>query len=215
MNEQPAVHQTDRVIRHVKLARLLHWLMAISVITLLGTAYLPIFGIKFPWVTTHWITGLVLATALLVHIGWSLQWQRLRHMLFWIRDIRDAVMTLAWFFRLKKTGPEKPGKYSPAQKIIHHSFALVVLTSIVSGLLMMVKIDTPLWERNPYWLSNKTWGVIYVVHDLASMILVSMIMLHIYFAIRPEKRLYLRSMFLGWITREEYSSHHDPDQWEK
>lgn len=99
--------------------------------------------------------------------------------------------------------------------MIHHTFAVVVLTSIVSGLLMMVKIDTPLWERNPYWLSSKTWGVIYVVHDLASMALVTMIMMHVYFAIRPEKRLYLRSMFLGWITREEYLSHHDPERWEK
>ena len=189
--------------------------MAICVLTLLATSYLPIFGVKFPWVTTHWIVGLVLTLALLVHIGWSLTWQRLRQMLFWIRDVKDAIKTLAWFFRLKKEGPGKPGKYSPAQKLIHHSFAVVVLTSIVSGLLIMVKIDTPFWDRNPYWLTNKTWGYIYVAHDLASMILVTMIMLHVYFALRPEKRLYLRSMLLGWITREEYTDHHNPDRWEK
>ena len=189
--------------------------MAISVLVLLATAYLPIFGLKFPWVVPHWITGLVLTVLLLVHIGWSLAWQRLRQMLFWIRDLKDAVKTLAWFFRLSRKQPNMPGKYSPAQKLIHHTFALVILTSVVSGLLIMVKIDTPFWDRNPYWLTNKTWGYIYVAHDLASMILVTMIMLHVYFALRPEKRLYLRSMFLGWISRDEYSSHHDPDRWEK
>ena len=215
MNEKSAGPSTDKLIRHVKLARFLHWLMAICVLTLLATSYLPIFGLKFPWVTTHWITGLVLTVALLVHIGWSLTRQRLRQMLFWIRDVKDALKTLAWFFKLKKDEPDKPGKYSPAQKLIHHSFALVVLTSIVSGLLIMVKIDTPFWDRNPYWLTNKTWGYIYVAHDLASMILVTMIMLHIYFALRPEKRLYLRSMLLGWITRKEYTDHHNPDRWEK
>ena len=213
MKETSAVSPTDKIIRHVKLARFLHWLMAICVLTLLITAYLPIFGIKFPWVTPHWITGLVLATALLIHIGWSLWPQRLRQMLFWLRDIKDACMTLAWFFRIRKTEPSRPGKYSPAQKLIHHSFALVVLTSITTGLMMMVKIDTPLWKRNPYWLSPKTWGVVYGLHDLASMLLVTMIMLHIYFALRPEKRLYLRAMLLGWITRAEYSSHHDQDRW--
>lgn len=124
-------------------------------------------------------------------------------------------MTLGWFFRLRKKTPDKPGKYSPAQKLIHHSFSVVVLTSVVTGLLMMVKIDTPFWERDPYWLSSKTWGIIYVLHDAASMILVTMIMLHVYFAFRPEKRMYLRSMVLGWITREEYNNHHDSDRWGK
>ena len=189
--------------------------MAISVLTLLATAYLPIFGVKFPWVTAHWITGVVLTAAVLIHIGWSLMWRRLRQMLYWVRDLKETFMTLAWFFRLRKTAPDRPGKYSPAQKLIHHTFAVVVLSSIISGLLIMVKIDTPFWHRNPYWLTAKAWGYIYVVHDLASMLLVTMIMLHIYFAVRPEKRLYLRSMLLGWITREEYLSHHDQDRWEK
>lgn len=193
----------------------MHWLMAICVLTLMGTAFLPIFGVKFSWVTMHWVTGLVLTAAVLIHIFWSLMWRRLRQMLFWFRDIKDTLATLAWFFHIRGSAPDKFGKYSPAQKLIHHGFAAVVLSSVVTGLLMMVKIDTPFWERDPYWLSSKTWGIIYIIHDAASMILVTMIMLHVYFALRPEKRLYLRSMLLGWITGEEYNSHHDPDRWEE
>lgn len=38
-------------------------------------------------------------------------------------------------------------------------------------------------------------------------------MTHIYFALRPEKALYLRAMISGWITREEFSRRHDPERW--
>ena len=214
VNDKPAVSATDKLIRHVRLARFLHWLMASCVLVLLATSLLPIAGIKFSWVTIHWTTGLILAVAALIHILWSLYWNRLRQMIFGISDIKDAIQTLLWFFRISVRQPAKPGKYSPAQKLIHHGFAVIVLASIVTGLLMMVKIDTPLWERNPYWVSNSAWGIIYIIHDLASMLLVTMIMLHVYFAFRPEKRLYLRSMVLGWISRGEYASHHDPDRWE-
>ena len=214
VNDRPAVTTTEKLIRHVRLARALHWLMAICVLSLLSTALLPIMGVKFSWVTIHWVTGLVLVVAALIHIFWSLLWQRLRQMVFGFRDFKDTFRTLAWFLRISRQEPAKPGKYSPAQKLLHHTFAIIIIASIVTGLLMMVKIDTPIWERNPYWLSAAAWGVIYVIHDLAAMLLVTVIMLHIYFAIRPEKRLYLRSMVLGWITRTEYASHHDTDRWE-
>ena len=214
VNDKSAVLVTDKLIRHVRLARLLHWLMAICVLVLLTTSLLPIFGIKFSWVIMHWVTGLILAVAALIHIIWSLSWHRLRQMVFGSRDVKDTVRTLLWFFRISRQEPAKPGKYSPAQKLLHHGFAVIILASISTGLLMMVKIDTPFWERNPYWLSNASWGIIYIIHDLASMLLVTMIMLHVYFAFRPEKRLYLRSMVLGWINRREYASHHDPTRWE-
>jgi cytochrome b subunit of formate dehydrogenase len=188
--------------------------MAACVLTLLLTSLLPIYGVKFNWVPIHWLTGLVLTAAAAMHIVWSLSWRRLQWMLFGGRDLKDALQTLAWFFRLRSQPPAKPGKYSPAQKLLHHGFAVLILASIITGLLMMVKVDTPLWERDPYWLSNAAWGVIYVIHDLCAMLLVTMIMLHVYFAFRPEKRLYLRSMVRGWITRTEYTSHHDPNRWE-
>ena len=78
---------------------------------------------------------------------------------------------------------------------------------------MLAKIDTPFWQRNPYMLSADSWGWIYVVHDFAAMAVVSMVLIHIYFGIRPEKLWITRSMLLGWITRTDYAKHHDPDLW--
>ncbi len=40
-----------------------------------------------------------------------------------------------------------------------------------------------------------------------------MIMAHVYFAVRPEKWWMTRSMIKGWITREEYLEHYDPELW--
>jgi hypothetical protein len=37
---------------------------------------------------------------------------------------------------------------------------------------------------------------------------------HIYFALRPEKLHFTRSMILGWITREEYRANHDTNRWQ-
>ena len=203
----------DNIIRHQLPDRVLHWIMAACVLTLMGTALLPILGVKFSWVTPHWITGLVLTLALLLHLLRSLPLARLKRMVLAPRDVRDALATLAWFLRLRRSAP-LPGKYSPAQKFIHLAFAVLVLAAVVTGLLMMVKVDNPLWKRNPYLFSADTWGVIYVVHGGAAVILITMIMLHVYFALRPEKRFYLRSMIHGRISRDMFEKNHDKDRWE-
>ena len=52
-----------------------------------------------------------------------------------------------------------------------------------------------------------------MAHDLAALAVLALVMIHIYFAIRPEKLWITRSMILGWITRREYTEHHDPKIW--
>ncbi len=203
----------DKLVRHALLNRLLHWTTAASVLILLATAFLPILGVNFAWVTIHWVTGIVLTVSVSIHIIRALLWQDLR--LIWIgrRDLRDGIQLAKWALRLDDKPPGLAGKYSLAQKAIHHVFAVVVLTTIVTGALMLVKIDTPWWERDPYWLGEDVWGVIYILHDLASLFLVAMVMTHVYFALRPEKLFFTRAMILGWITRDEHMAHHDPERW--
>ena len=203
----------DRLVRHLLIDRLLHWATAASVVILLATAFLPILGIEFPWVTLHWATGIVLAATVSIHIVRALFWQDLRSMWIGVRDLRDGVQLAKWALRRSHIPPVLAGKYSLAQKTIHHAFAAVVLTTVVTGGLMLVKIDTPWWERDPYRLGEDTWGVIYVLHDVAALLLVTMVMAHVYFALRPEKLFFTRSMILGWITRDEHATHHDPERW--
>ncbi len=210
---------SGRVVRHHLVDRIYHWTMAASVLTLMFTAFVPILGWKFEWVTIHWIAGIVLAVAVCVHIVRAVIWQDLRSMVVWIPDIRDAWRALMRFFTGSGTVPEKPGKYPLLQKLYHLGIAVIMLGVIASGALMLAKIDTPWWRRNPYFLDNSwwtidfTWGVVYSVHGLCAMAALSLVMIHIYFAIRPEKLWITRSMILGWITQQEYRSYHSTTRW--
>jgi cytochrome b subunit of formate dehydrogenase len=199
----------QRLVRHTLSDRLFHWITAVSVLTLLGTSLLPILGLQFSWVTVHWIAGIVLTVAILFHIIRAVFWQDLWSMWINTYDIKAMLTSL----NPAKPAELKPGKYSFAQKFIHLGFTVFTLIAIGTGLVMMVKVDTPFWTRDPYWLDSATWGWIYVAHGAAALIFVTMVMLHIYFALRPEKLLYTRSMIKGWITREEYEAHHDNSRW--
>jgi cytochrome b subunit of formate dehydrogenase len=203
-----------RIVRHAFVDRVFHWVSAVSVLILLGTAFLPILGIEMAWVEVHWTTGVVLFFAVLFHVVRSLFWKDWRSVWIGRADFADLLAIARSTFRASPASPPKPGKYSIAQKLIHHVFALVVIATLVTGALMLARVDTPWLQRNPYLLGDAAWGVVFVVHGLAALLLITMVMMHIYFALRPEKLLFTRSMILGWITREEYVDHHDPKRWQ-
>ncbi len=212
-NKAPAAAgQAQRVVRHAGLDRLYHWLMAVCVLTLMATAFLPILGIKFEWLDIHWITGVVLAALILIHIVRALFFQDWRNMWIGRRDLQEAWRSVARLLGGRAALP-KPGKYDASQKLYHLAVAIVVLSAVGSGLLMLLKIDTPLWRRNPYVFSADTWGVIYVVHGMAAMTIVAIVIIHLYFTLMPDGWYMLRAMVRGWISREEYAQHHDAARW--
>lgn len=178
---------------------------------LLATSLLPVLGLQFAWVMPHWIAGLVLTAAVAIHIVRAILWQRLGSMWIGWRDLRDVTAVSAAV--LKGGEGPKPGKYTLAQKGFHAVIGLVVLVAIGTGIVLMFGIETPFWERDPYTLSESARGVVFVLHGLTALASVTLIMLHIYFAIRPEKLFYTRSMILGWITRAELDDHHDAARW--
>ena len=193
---QPAA-TGDRVERHKGVDRLFHWLTAAAVLTLMTTGLLPALGIKFNWVVVHWSVGIILVLLVLFHLVRALFWQKLKCMFALSAD--------------EVTG-KKVTKYSVAQKLMHHAMTLMVLGAVITGCLMLMKMDTPLWKRDPYTLSQATWGVIYVIHGAAAVSAITLVFIHVYFAILPEKRMYLRSMIDGWLTREEAAEHYGSDR---
>jgi formate dehydrogenase subunit gamma len=205
---------TGRISRHRLVDRLYHWLMAICVLTLMGSAFFPIIGWKFEWVSLHWMTGVALAVLVLTHIVRSLIWQDWRAMLLDGADIRNGLRGVRRALGGGGVASGKPGKYKILQKLYHLAAAILVLSIIGSGLLMLLKIDTPLWRRNPYWFDGDTWGIVYSVHGFASMGLITLVMIHIYFALRPDEWWLTRSMFRGTISGKEYAEHCDPSRWQ-
>ena len=190
---------TGRIERHKFIDRAYHWLMAACMLILLATAFLPILGIKFEWVGIHWVTGLILTVIVLIHIIRASFWQSFRAM---VPDSQDLAHPFA-----------RSGKYSLAQKLYHLAISVLILAAIATGLLMWRKVDTPFWQRDPYWLSTDSWGIVYAIHGVAAMALVTMVIIHVYFALRPDEWHLTRSMLRGWITGKEYRDHHDPRRW--
>ena len=203
----------EKVARHSFAARAFHWIMALAMFALLITAFVPRVGYQFPWVTYHWIAGLVLAVSIIYHII---------HASFWLDfwsiwpdriDIEDAKRR--WLRATGKSAPapRKFAKYPMENKMYHGIIVLTGLAVIITGLFMMKRVRTPIFTRNPYLFSDMTWGLMYVLHGLAGVGLIALIMAHIYFALRPEKFAITKSMVFGSISREHYLEHHDPERW--
>lgn len=203
----------ERVLRHTLASRLFHWLMAAAMFALLITAFLPVVGIRFPWVTIHWIAGLVLLATVVYHVIHSTVWHDFWAMWVGPDDVREGLSQLRGFFSGSEGPRPRAGKYPLDHKLYHHVVALVSVLAILTGLLMMFRVDTPFWARNPYILSDGAWGVVYVVHGLSGVALITLVIAHVYFALRPEKWWITLSMINGWIGRTEYLTHHDPERW--
>lgn len=203
----------ERVPRHNLSARLFHAIMALAMLALLFTAFLPKVGVQFAWVTYHWIAGIVLSISVVYHIFDAFLWQD-----FWSiwpdrEDIEDAGRRMKRALGQSAPEPRKFAKYPLENKMYHLVVMLAGLTVIVTGLFMMKRVRTPIFTRNPYLFGDMTWGWMYVLHGLAGVGFVALVTVHIYMAVRPEKFFITKSMIFGWMSREKYFEHHDPRRW--
>src|SRR5579872_4601254 len=203
-----------RIPRHSLVARLFHWVMAAAMFTLLFTAFLPKVGVQFDWVTYHWIAGTVLTASVIFHVFhasffldfWSIWPDR--------ADLEDATRRLRRFFGRPSLPPRKSPKYPLENKLYHGAIVMTGLAVILTGAFMLFRVRTNFLPRNPYLFGDMTWGMMYVLHGLAGVGLIALIMVHVYFAIRPEKLEITKSMIFGDMSREHYLEHHDPRRWE-
>ncbi|HAT37016.1 MAG TPA: cytochrome B [Gemmatimonadetes bacterium] len=201
----------EKIERHSFASRAFHWVMSIAMLVLLVTAFVPVMGLQFNWVDLHWQAGVLLILTVVYHVIHAIGWQD-----FWSMfhlGLSEGIATLRHVLSSKAPAPPKAGKYPFDHRMYHHVIVVVSLAAIITGVLMMVRIDTPLWTRNPYLFSDTTWGVMYVVHGLSGVSLILLVASHIYFALRPEKRWITWSMVRGWIDREHYLEHFDPAKW--
>lgn len=196
-----------KIIRHKLQDRIFHWVMAICIFTLIITGLFPIVGFEFDWVPIHWIAGVILTLIIFWHIFRSIFQQDLLSMWISFSEIKSIIKGI------KSKTNIKSGKYSILQKLMHNGVTLITLIAIFTGILLMIRIDTPFWERNPYLFSQSIWGWIYVLHGLSTLCFVSVIIIHIYFALRPEKFFYTWSMLVGWISKKDFDNNHDDKLW--
>ena len=202
-----------RIPRHSLAARLFHWVMAVAMLTLLFTAFLPKVGVQFDWVTYHWIAGTVLTISIIFHIihasffldFWSIWPDK--------TDLEDAWKRFLRFWGKPAALPRKFAKYPLENKLYHLAIVVTGLSVVVTGVFMMTRVRTIFFARNPYLFSDMTWGLMYVLHGLAGVGLITLVIVHVYFAVRPEKLPITASMFVGSMSREFYLKEHDPQRW--
>jgi len=205
----------ERIQRHSLAARLFHWTMSASMLALLFSAFVPIMDLDFAgWLTIHWIAGVVLIATIVYHIIHAIGW-----MDFWSmmsvgpKFFKEGFQTVRHVLSSKAPEPEKAGKYPFDHRMYHHAIVVVSLSAVVTGVLMMMRVDTPFFTRNTYLLSDSMTGLVFAIHGFAGVSLILLIASHIYFALRPEKRWITWSMVRGWIDREHYAEHFDPAKW--
>lgn len=201
-----------RIERHGVAARLFHWVMAASMFVLLFTAFLPVVGVKFPWVEWHWIAGLVLTASIIFHIIHSTVY--LDFWSIWVgpSDIPEFKAEIMRELGHEVPGP-KPGKYPLGNRLYHLAIVVTGLAATATGLFLLKRVRTPFFVRNPYIMSDSAWGWTYVTHGLAGVGLVGLVIAHVYFAVRPEKWWITKAMIVGWVTRRQYLEHHEPSRW--
>ncbi|KHK02889.1 cytochrome b/b6 domain-containing protein [Desulfovibrio sp. TomC] len=201
-----------RIVRHSLPARLFHWTMAAAMLTLLGTAFLPKLGIRFDWVGIHTLAGTVLLAAILFHIVHAVCCMDFRSI--WpepsdLAEIKGLGGTAG-----QDRSPVRTGKYPLGNKLYHLALVVLGLTMAATGLVLLWRVRTPFLTRDPYrFLSDGGWGVVYALHGLAGLSLAALVIIHIYFALRPEKRPITRSMLTGTMDRDYFLGHHDPARW--
>jgi cytochrome b subunit of formate dehydrogenase len=208
-----AAELPERIPRHSLVARLFHWIMAASMFTLLFTAFLPKVGFQFDWVTYHWIAGTVLTVSIVFHVIHASFWLD-----FWAiwpdrEDVADSWKRVRRF--LGQPAPLAPrfAKYPIENKLYHGAIIATGLSAIVTGVFMMFRVRTIFFRRNPYLFGDMTWGLMYVLHGLAGVGLIALVMVHVYLAVRPEKRAITKSMIFGSMNRKFYLEHYDPERW--
>lgn len=193
-------NQTDDLLpRHAGPDRFFHWATAATMLVLLATSLLPIIGIRFAWLVPHWVAGLLLTVLVAFHVYRAVT----------ALNLKSIRLTKGDFAEFQGV---KPGKYSLAQKGMHKAWMYAVLIAIVTGLLLMVKAGTPVFGRNGYLFGLQGWGVLTLLHDLAALLSVFLIIVHVYFGLLPEKRHYLKSMLRGGVSRSALAQDHDLDK---
>jgi cytochrome b subunit of formate dehydrogenase len=203
----------ERIPRHSLAARLFHWIMAVAMFTLLFTAFLPKVGVQFNWVTYHWIAGVMLTISIVFHIihasffldFWSIWPDK--------TDLEDAWKKVQRFFGKSAPLPRKSAKYPLDNKLYHGVIILCGLAVVLTGVFMMFRIRTGILPRNPYLFGDMTWGLMYVLHGLGGVGLIALVIVHVYFAVRPEKLAITESMIFGSMSRDFYLKEHDPERW--
>ena len=153
------------------------------------------------WRTFHIYLALVVVLLVVVHALWDVY----RLKAFGRMKVSKIEAVEAWsrvrnFLGLSKPYRQPTARYDMFQKAFHWTLLGLGAFLLISGLLMWPALT---WQGVPLfiWLDrfNHTLmdGFMRTGHLVASMVFAGLLVLHVYFALLPQNRPFLRSMIFG------------------
>jgi formate dehydrogenase subunit gamma len=222
----------EEIERFTIAQRASHWIMAISVFLLMLSGFIimntnvtvdlvPGFG----WLTIHIVSAVVLIGYVVFHVAhvaykgtWSEMW-------FGRRDVKDLWVRFKNLVGITDEYPRQ-FKYPSAQKILHWSITVASLGVIITGLVLLRRVSLePLWSAaREFTLFGVTFGLgtsdalglvswSFILHDLFAIGILTLVLGHIYFALRPNEWAITESMITGYVSVPEYAEKYSPKSW--
>ncbi|MFB6131150.1 MAG: cytochrome b/b6 domain-containing protein, partial [Salinigranum sp.] len=183
-----------------------------------------VFGVA--WITVHEVAAITLIAYVLFHLGhvaskgtWSVMW-------FGRDDVADLWTRFQNLVGLTDEYP-KQFKYPSAQQALHLFVSLAVLGLVATGLVLLRRVQTPLWAATreftflgvTFGLGGGTVGTMglvpwsFVLHDFLAIATLSLVMGHVYFALRPREWSITQSMVTGKIPVDVYAEKYSRSSW--
>jgi len=204
-----ATERPEYVRRFSSTEQALHWLLAVSFLTMLATGlilYLPslaeVAANRRLWKSIHLGAALAFWLGTLLIISSSTG--GLRRTVGQIdRFDDDDRRWLKW--QVRQMGPKPPqGRFNAGQKLN---------TAVIAGLMVVFTISGTLMYLQEVNASFRGTSAI-LVHDIAMYIAIPLVIGHLYMALlNPSTRHSLRGMVLGTVRRDWAREHHA--KWER
>jgi cytochrome b subunit of formate dehydrogenase len=98
-------------------------------------------------------------------------------------------------------------KYNPGQKMVHIGIAIVVVLIGATGFMLSADYRwiVPIWWLNLDFDFVLFWAR--SLHDLLTFVLIALVVMHFYFAVRKENWPTFVSMVSGWVPKSYQAKH--------
>lgn len=205
----------DKILRQSKLNRFVHWVTAISIFMLIitGLGQLPLYGrylVVQPfgtrWLTSYEITlwvHYVFAAILIFVAFYHVIYHLIRREFILLPkkgDIKGSYELIKCMILKKKEPPQE--KYLPEQRLAYLYFVIAIGLAIISGMMKVIKNIIGIQPTNGILL----WGA--VAHNIATVLIVLGIIMHLAAFIFKENRKLLPGMFTGYVDKNYIKERH-------
>lgn len=207
--------KNKKIYRQPRPNRFVHWGIAISIFMLIitGLGQMPLYGrylLKQPF-GTKWLTSYEITLWVHYIFAGTLMFFIFYHIVFHIArkefnllpkrgDVKGSYLLIKAMILRQKEPPSE--KYLPEQRLTYAYFVFAIGLVVVTGVIKIIKNIVGVQPTNGILL----WGA--QLHNVATVLIVIGIVLHLGAFIIKENRKLLPGMFTGFVDKEYVKERH-------